>query len=401
MSEALESKVLIDEQEVVNLQTGTDEDELELGETENTVLDYGDYGQEMEFETNENPAAEAAADEEANVPDPEVEEAIREVETLGTVEDHTRINPMRMYDTRERQVSTEALQMVYAARDHRTVLKYPAVMVDEKDGEKCLIFYIPDVQTGVEGILPESKAGLRGRERLEDLMRYPYLRVIPEWIDRETGICILNRALATELEARRAWPKITEGMDVEGVVVGVRRVQVDKETRRPVYALLDIDGIPGIMRVSEVSHNFVVDVPYRRGDILKVRVIKKIEREVEVDGKREVRRRLEVSRRALELNPWLVERFIPKIGQECRGVITFKSKRYIHIMLPVGIEVLAIHPSLNYAGRDRLEVGTNVSVHIVYVDRERRYVRGNLSPTEAKYEIERFKRYARRKQQQA
>lgn len=350
-------------------------------------LDYGREGIEP-VESGVAVGTEGAEGDEAEL-EREVEKELDEVSAAGVV-DSGGYNPMRMYDTRERQVSREALSLVLRARDHRNVLKYPGAFVDEHGGEKCLVVYIPDAQSGVEGILPESRAGLRGRERLEDLLSLPFVRVVPRDIDRENGICVLDRVLAEEIESRQTWKNVHEGTDVEAVVLGVRR---DRETRRPYSVVVDVGGVLGEMPISEVSHNYVADINWRRGDVIKVRIIRK--RETEIDGG--VRRRYVVSRRALEVDPWSVERFVPKVGQECRGIIKYIGERYIHILLPTGIEVLAIHPSLNYLGVDRLKEGASTTVYVTYIDRTRRFVRGNMSRVEAAREIERFKRIARRR----
>jgi hypothetical protein len=322
----------------------------------------------------------------------EIQEQEEMVNKTGITEPAGAINPMRMYDERDRQASLEALQMVYDARNpvHRGILKYQAVDVGDYRGERCLIIYIPDIQSGVEGILPESKAALRKGQELESLMRLPYLRVTPEEIFREEGQCTLNRTLAEKIEAQRTWNEVSEGDDVDAIVLGYKR---SPKTRSILYMVLDIGGIVSRMPIYEISHNYVSekDLKYTRGQTLKVRVIKKEEKTSEIDQK--TRRRLKVSLRAREFNPWMQERYIPKIGQQYMGTIIHNSEKWLHIRLATGIEVLAPRPSLNYIGREKLTtVGNNVAIYITRIDRERRFVRGNFSRQEALKEIRIFTR---------
>ncbi len=367
----------------------------DLEDSENYVLDQGP--------SNVNPTPEELDNADSETPEEqaqqaEQEKAEQELKITATNEKPGAFDPFRMYDTKERQVSMEALELVYAARnpDHRGVLQFPAVEMDEVDGEPCLIVYIPDIQTGVKGILPKSKAGLDRNERLEDLMRYPTgIRVTPDWINRDEGTCGLNRQLAEQIEASRTWKQVQEGQDYDAVVKAVRR---DPVNRRPYSVILDVNAIQAQLPIKEVSHNYVEDVDFTRGDILKIRVIQKVEKTTEVDGKPTVRRSLVVSKRALEFNPWANESYIPRIGNPYPGVIVHNSERWVHVRLHTGIVVLAPRPSLNYAGRHKLNEGENVTVYITRIDRENRIARGNLSPAEAKMEIKRNRKFEQRQQ---
>lgn len=288
-----------------------------------------------------------------------------------------------------RKVSIEALQQVYNARERNDVLKFPAAEIDEYGGERCLIIYIPDVESGVKGILPESKAGLQKNESLELLLRDPYLRVIPERVNREEGYCILNREIAERIEAARAWNRIEEGSEAEAMVLGVRRRQKE--------LVLDVDGLLAVMPVKELSHYYVQEIDYRRGETLRVKVLKKKETAVEKNGRKDVRRRLVVSKRALEFNPWSVENHIPKVGMPYPGKIIYIGPRYFHVLLRNGIEVLTKQPSINYKGWDYLKVGSDVTVYIVHVDREKQRAYGNFNKREVAGDIKRYARRARKK----
>lgn len=287
-------------------------------------------------------------------------------------------------------VSARSLQMVYNARERRTVLEYPAYGLADYDGERCLVVYIPDNVEGVRGLLPESKAGLRRGERLEDLMRDPFVRVLPERINRQEGYCILNRALAQEIASRRAWARLDKGSDVDAVVIGVRR-----RNGTPFQVVLDVEGILAVMPIAEISHSYVESVNFRRGDVVPVRVLEKRERAVEVNGQREVRRRLVVSKKAREFNPWQSESQIPVVGMPYSGRITYVDPglRYIHVKLETGMEVLVRQPSLKYEGWDNLVVGKKVVVYATYVDRVNRRVYGTLNRREVQADIKRYAKF--------
>lgn len=321
----------------------------------------------------------------------EIKKQEEEIAVTAVSEPAGAINPLRMYDEKERQVSMEALQMIYDARNplHRGVLKFPAVDIGEYRGERCLIIFIPDIQNGVEGILPESKAGLRKGQKLESLMRLPFLRVTPEDIYRDEGRCILNRELAEKIEAQRTWKSVSEGNDVDAIVMGIKRDP--QHDHRPIYILLDVGGIYSKMPISEVSHNYVYDVKFTRGEILKVRVNQKVE-SIPPDGQEPVRK-FKVSLKAREFNPWYEERYIPKIGQGYPGTVTYNSEKWLHVKLASGIEVLAPRPSLNYEAREKLTtVGNRVYIYITKIDRDKHFVRGNFDFREAMREIQYFSR---------
>jgi hypothetical protein len=287
-------------------------------------------------------------------------------------------------------VSARSLQMVYNAREHRTVLEYPAYGLADYNGERCLVIYIPDNVEGVRGLLPESKAGLRRGERLEDLMRDPFVRVLPERINRQEGYCVLNRTLAQEITSRRAWARLDKGSDVDAVVIGVRR-----RNGTPFQVVLDVEGILAVMPIAEISHSFVESVNFRRGDVVPVRILEKRERTVEADGRREVRRRLVVSKKAREFNPWQSEIQIPVVGMPYPGQITYVDPglRYIHVKLKTGMEVLVRQPSLKYEGWDNLVIGREVIAYVTYVDRTNRRVYGTLNRREVQADIKRYAKF--------
>ncbi|SFH25923.1 S1 RNA binding domain-containing protein [Desulfotomaculum arcticum] len=177
-------------------------------------------------------------------------------------------------NTYTHEADDDAWRLIYVAlRNNNPLTDYPAMSIEEIADKKCLVIYIPDPLTGVKGILPEKYAGLREREKLESLMNYPFLRVLPVSVDRENNIVILRRDRAEAIHASRAWKNINEGDIVDGVVTGVDRS--DNGLANRVY--LDIEAIRAILPVGEVSHNYTEDVDYRRGDIIRVKVLKKNE----------------------------------------------------------------------------------------------------------------------------
>lgn len=221
-------------------------------------------------------------------------------------------------------------------------------------------------------------------------MRDPFVRVLPERINRQEGYCVLNRALAQEITSRRAWARLDKGSDVDAVVIGVRR-----RNGTPFQVVLDVEGILAVMPIAEISHSFVESVNFRRGDVVPVRILEKRERTVEADGRREVRRRLVVSKKAREFNPWQSEIQIPVVGMPYPGQITYVDPglRYIHVKLKTGMEVLVRQPSLKYEGWDNLVIGREVIAYVTYVDRTNRRVYGTLNRREVQADIKRYAKF--------
>jgi len=290
------------------------------------------------------------------------------------------------------EADDQAWRLIYAAlRNNNPLTDYPAMSVEEIADQKCLVIYIPDPLTGVKGILPERYAGLREREKLESLMNYPFLRVLPVSVDRDNNIVVLRRDRAEAIHAARAWRDINEGDIVEGVVTGVDRSESGLANR--IY--LDVEAIRAILPIGEVSHNYTEDVDYRRGDIISVKVLKKNEFEKE-DG---VSRVLLVSVRALTPDPWELEHCIPVAKMPYFGTVVNIVQTGMFVRLASGIEVKTPHPSLNYRGNVR--VGDRIRVYPVIVNRDEHRVYGMLTESEIKRTIRNYELRRRRKERRS
>lgn len=311
----------------------------------------------------------------------------------------TIIDPKKEYQPiGPEEVADEAWRLIYAAKNNNNPLvDYPATGIEEILGEKCLIIYIPDPLTGVKGILPERHAGLRGNERLESLMNYPFLRVLPTRIDRDSNIVSLRRDRAEAIRAAWAWNQIEKGDIVESVVTGVDRAPNGRAYR--VY--LDIEAIRAILPISEVSHNYVEDVDYKRGDILKVKVISKdeISNTDEETGQTTTRRVLMASLRALTPDPWQLEHCIPIAKMPYYGTVVNIVQTGMFVRLVTGIEVKTPHPSLNYRGN--VSVGDRIRVYPVTINREERRVYGVLTEAELKRTVRMYEARRKRKENQS
>ncbi|MCL6448217.1 MAG: hypothetical protein K6U04_08710 [Armatimonadetes bacterium] len=246
------------------------------------------------------------------------------------------------------KASLESIRKIYLAREYNTVLKCRVFNYGKLNGEPCLIIYIPNNKDGVMGFLPESRAGLRQGEKLEDLMRDPYIHIVPEEINRREGTCILNREKALRIASKRAWRKISEGSVVEVMVKKVRR----DENKRVYEVVCDVEGITAIMPVGEISHRYIKDVKWRRGELIQAKVLKK----KETEGKRE----LVISRKALRVDP--LSRI--ETGQKYAGVVTHTGKK-THVL--VGDDIDGIDGTEVICDAREVKRGEKVLVKIVSI----------------------------------
>lgn len=279
------------------------------------------------------------------------------------------------------EVSDDTWKLVFAAlRNNNPLNDFQGTTIEQIGNQKCIIIYIPDPVTGVKGILPEKLAGLREGEKLESLLSHPFLRVLPISVDQSQNLVVLNRKAAEQISAAVAWKKIKEGDTVNTVVMGVDRSERDG---RAFKVYLDIDGLKAILPIGEVSHNYVDDIDYSRGQTLKAKVISK--KEIE-SGDGTKKRSIVVSIKALTPDPWNIPHCVPKILMPLTGIITNVVKTGMFVRLSSGIEIKTPHHSLNYLGGS-YEVGNRITVFPVLVDTNKRHVYAMLTQKDAERHI--------------
>ena len=163
------------------------------------------------------------------------------------------------------------------------------------------------------------------------------------------------------------WEELSEGNDVDAVFVGVRRGKYGEFKGLN----LNVEGFRAFLPIEETSYCFVKDVNYRPGDLIPVRILKKKETVVDVNGWSERRRLLIVSKKAREFDTWKNDVLVPEPGSLCKGEVVFVGPYYLRVRLNSGLDVLVKDPK-----KDVFE-GEKVPVYITRVDRKSRRIYGS------------------------
>ncbi len=183
---------------------------------------------------------------------------------------------------------------------------------------------------------------------------------------------VLSRRDLLEAEERQrraeALERLSEGAVVRGTVTSVTSYG----------AFVDLGGIEGLLHVSEMAHGRVEDPSelVAPGDAIEVKVLKIEER----DGDR----RISLSRRALEEDPWksVAERF-PE-GETFAGRVARLESYGAFVELAPGLEGL-VHVSELAPGRrishprEVVELGQDVAVRVLSVEADRRRISLSLA----------------------
>lgn len=169
----------------------------------------------------------------------------------------------------------------------------------------------------------------------------------------------LEREAAVQEEA--LWRTITEGAVYDGTVQSIQKYG----------AFVDIGGIQGLLHVSEISHVRVGD-PHdvlAQGQQVKVCVLK-------VDQEN---RKISLSLKSLEADPWVEAMDRYRTGQVVRGKVTRLMQFGAFVELGPGVEGL-LHVSRMAAGRrvnnprEIVNTGQEISVEILEIEHERRRI---------------------------
>ncbi len=180
------------------------------------------------------------------------------------------------------------------------------------------------------------------------------------------NIVLSRRDLLEQEERQRkaeALARLSEGAVVRGTVTSVTSYG----------AFIDLGGVEGLLHVSEMAHGRVEDPAelVTAGDAIEVKVLKIEER----DGDR----RISLSRRALEEDPWksVAERF-PE-GEIFSGRVVRLESYGAFVELAPGLEGL-VHVSELAPGRrishprEVVELGQDVAVRVLGVEADRRRI---------------------------
>src|SRR3712207_3059918 len=228
------------------------------------------------------------------------------------------------------------------------------------------------VDLGVRGFLPASLVDIRRVQNLDDFLGRPIECKVIE-LNRSRNNVVLSRRAVLEEERKEVRQQILDrlqpGMVVEGAISNI----VD------FGAFVDLDGIDGLIHISELSWSHVNHPSeiLNIGDTVPVKVL-------DIDRDRQ---RISLGLKQTQEDPWqrVVDGY--RVGDELEGkvtkVVTFGA--FVEIMDRVEglvhISELAHHHVEN--PREIVEPGQEVRVKILEIDSERRRLSLSVKRVEA------------------
>ena len=221
-----------------------------------------------------------------------------------------------------------------------------------------------EVQVGVlSAFLPASHVELEHVEDLEAYVGRTFQVEVIE-IDPERKRLVVSRRgiLNRERDASRkeAVAVLTPGAVVSGTVTRIEKFG----------AFVDLGGVEGLLHVSELAHKRVEDPTEHVavGDQVSVKILR-----VEEDG-----RRISLSRKALQEDPWEAYVAAHPAGSVVQGTVTRIASYGAFIEVADGVEGLAhvsqLAPQGVSTAREVVKVGQSLSVRVVQVEPDRRRI---------------------------
>ena len=213
------------------------------------------------------------------------------------------------------------------------------------------------VDIGVRAFMPASRTGTRDAAELEKLVEQEIRCRIIKLDVADEDVVVDRRAVLEEEENLVRERRLSE-LNVGDTMTGTVRSLTDYG------AFIDLGGFDGLLHVAEIAWNRVSkpsDV-LSVGEQVQVRIIK-IERET---------KRISLSLRQLQANPWdtIAERY--RVGQRIKGAVTRVAEFGAFVELEPGVEGL-IHVSEMSWGKkikivsDFIKVGEVVEAEILNV----------------------------------
>lgn len=214
------------------------------------------------------------------------------------------------------------------------------------------------------GFCPHSQMDVRFVERPDVFLEQELEFRISEIREGGRNIVLSRRALLEEEAAKKreqTFGVLREGADLPGRVTSLR----------PFGAFVDLGGVEGMVHVSEITHRHIDDPSevLRIGQDVLVRVL----------GVEEGGRRISLSMKALEQDPWETaeERF--PVGSRVQGKVVRLQPFGAFVNLAPGIDGLA-HISVLAPGRrishpkDVVQEGQTIEVVVTAVDTARQRI---------------------------
>jgi len=215
----------------------------------------------------------------------------------------------------------------------------------------------------LSAFLPASHASLEHVEKLDVFVGRAFPVEVVE-ADRERRRIVVSRRgiLAREREEKRtsAVKTLLPGATVQGKVTKVE----------PFGCFVDLGGVDGLVHVSQMAWKRVEkpDEVVKVGDLVKVQVL-----EVSEDG-----RRISLSMKALQEDPWVAWTLAHPVGSLVEGKVTRIAPYGGFVELADGLEGLAHVSQLSPHGvrsaKEVLHEGDKVVVRLVNVDAAQRRI---------------------------
>ncbi len=184
---------------------------------------------------------------------------------------------------------------------------------------------------GLRAFLPASQVDTRPVDNAAALIGQKFAFRITEYKDNGRNIVVSRRAILAEerkKKAEEALTRIEEGLETRGVVTSVKDYG----------AFVDLDGIEGLVHVSEISHGRVAKAndALKPGDVVVVKILK-------IEDKKGGKK-ISLSMKALEEDPWEIARTKFKEGAKVMGRVVRIQPFGAFVELIPGVEAL-IHVS--------------------------------------------------------
>lgn len=221
-----------------------------------------------------------------------------------------------------------------------------------------------DLKVGsLSAFLPASQVALERVENLEALIGQSFPVEVIE-ADRERHRIVVSRRglLTRERDEKRnsAVKTLLPGSTVQGKVTKIE----------PFGAFVDLGGIDGLVHVSQLSWKRVEkpDEVVKVGDLIKVQVL-----EVSEDG-----RRISLSKKALDEDPWIAWAAAHPVGSVVQGTVTRLAPYGGFIQVADGLEGLAhvsqLSPNQVRNAKEVLREGQTVTVRVAQLDPAQRRI---------------------------
>jgi small subunit ribosomal protein S1 len=216
---------------------------------------------------------------------------------------------------------------------------------------------------GIRGFMPISQIDLYRVENTEQFVNQHLRCLVAEVNPEERNLVVSRRALLEkerEENREKLWLELAEGQVREGIVRSVRDFG----------AFVDLGGVDGLVHISQMSWARVQNAGdvVQPGQTVKV-VVLKIDRET---------RKVGLGLRQLTASPWEnIDANYP-LGSTVKGKVTRLTDFGAFIELEPGIEGLAHISEMAHARirrpSDVVQVGQDVQVRVLTIDREQRRI---------------------------